>query len=143
MPVGATVSLHAPPHWDGLAVMKGLVEELQRHGCHCFGGDTTAAEQLVISVTVWGEATEGGRLIRRNGASPGDLLVVTGELGGSFESGRHLRPEPRLAEGQWLAQQEAVTAMMDLSDGLAADAPKLAKASKLRRTTASRARPHS
>ena len=81
----------------------------------------------MVSVTVWGEATEGGRLIRRNGASAGDLLVVTGELGGSFESGRHLRPEPRLAEGQWLAQQEAVTAMM--VDGLAADAPKLAKAS--------------
>ena len=129
MPVGATVSLHAPEHWDSLAVMRGLVDELQRHGCHCFGGDTTAAEQLVVSVTVWGETVEGGRLLRRNGASAGDLLIVTGALGGSFASGRHLRPEPRLAEGQWLAKQDAVTAMMDISDGLAADAPKLAAAS--------------
>lgn len=128
-PVGATVSLHCPSHWDGLAVMQGLIEELNRHGCHCYGGDSTGAEQLVISVTVWGEAAEDGRLIQRSGASAGDLLVVTGHLGGSFKSGRHLRPEPRLAEGQWLAKQAAVTAMMDLSDGLAADAPKLAAAS--------------
>ena len=129
-PVGATVSLHTPSHWNGLAVMKGLLNELQRHNCHCYGGDTTGADQLVISVTVWGETVSGGRLVRRSEGQAGDILAVTGFLGGSFTSGRHLRPEPRFAEGQWLAQREGVNAMMDISDGLAADAPKLASASK-------------
>lgn len=128
-PVGACISLHCPEHWDALAIMDGFLAELQRHGCHCYGGDTTGAGELTISVTVWGEATEGGRLLTRSAAATGDLLLVTGHLGGSLRHGRHLRPEPRLAEGQWLAQQDFVHAMMDLSDGLAADAPKLATAS--------------
>jgi thiamine-monophosphate kinase len=55
--------------------------------------------------------------------------VVTGPLGGSLRNGRHLRPEPRLAEGRWFASQPSAHALMDLSDGLAADAPKLAAAS--------------
>lgn len=55
--------------------------------------------------------------------------MVTGPLGGSLASGRHLRPEPRFACGQWLAASPYVHACMDLSDGLAADAPKLAAAS--------------
>ena len=50
----------------------------------------------------------------------GDILAVTGLLGGSMEDGRHLRPEPRLAEGAWFAAQDGVHAMMDLSDGLPA-----------------------
>lgn len=128
-PVGAVVSLHCPSRWDQLAIMNGLLEEFGRHGCLCYGGDTTGADQLVISVTVWGEAVDGGRLLRRSGGEVGDLLVVTGFLGGSLASGRHLTPQPRFSEGQWLATVPSVHAMMDLSDGLAADAPKLAAAS--------------
>jgi thiamine-monophosphate kinase len=127
-PVGAAVALSCPARWDGTAVMEGLITELERHGCPLLGGDTTGAEQLVVSVTVWGERV-GTRFLTRSGGSPGDLLVVTGPLGGSLASGRHLRPEPRFAEGQWLAGQPYARAMMDLSDGLAADAPKLATAS--------------
>jgi thiamine-monophosphate kinase len=132
-PVGCTVALTCPARWDGLAVMDGLITECGRHGCPLLGGDTTGGNDLVITVTVWGEAVPTahgpGRLVTRSGAGPGDLLVVTGPLGGSLASGRHLRPEPRLAEGQWLAANPYVHAMMDLSDGLAADAPKLAAAS--------------
>lgn len=131
-PVGAVAALSCPARWDALAVMQGLADELDRHGCPLLGGDTTGADSLVVSVTVWGEgvATAGAaaRLVGRDGGVAGDLLVVTGPLGGSLASGRHLRPEPRLAEGQWLAQHGFVHAMMDLSDGLAADAPKLAGA---------------
>src|SRR6202041_70427 len=61
---------------------------------------------------------------------PGDLIAVTGKLGGS-QSGRHLLFKPRLAEGQWLAKKKFATAMMDLSDGLGADLPRLAQASKV------------
>jgi thiamine-monophosphate kinase len=127
-PVGAVVALSLPAHWDGLAVMDGLLSELTRHGCVLLGGDTTNAQQLTISVTVWGEAA-GTRLLHRDGAEAGDLLIVTGPLGGSFASGRHLRPEPRFAEGAWLAASPYVHAAMDLSDGLASDAPRLAEAS--------------
>jgi thiamine-monophosphate kinase len=127
-PVGAVVALTCPARWDGLAVMEGLIAELERHACPLLGGDTTGGEQLVVSVTVWGEAAH-DRFLLRSGAKPGDLLVVTGPLGGSLASGRHLRPEPRLAEGAWLAQSPYVHAAMDLSDGLAGDAPKLADAS--------------
>jgi thiamine-monophosphate kinase len=126
-PVGAVVSLSCPARWNAETVMDGLLDELQRHGCPLLGGDTTASDQLVISVTVWGERAS-ARFVTRTGAGPGDLLIVTGPLGGSLASGRHLRPEPRFAEGQWLADQPFVRAMMDISDGLAADAPKLAAA---------------
>ncbi len=127
-PVGAAVTLTCPQRWDGAAVMDGLIDEFERHGCPLLGGDTTGGDQLVISVTVWGEAAH-QRLLYRDGGKPGDLLIVTGPLGGSLASGRHLRPEPRLAEGAWLAHSPYVHAAMDLSDGLAADAPKLAEAS--------------
>jgi thiamine-monophosphate kinase len=68
-------------------------------------------------------------LVRRSGGREGDLLYVTGSLGGSLASGRHLTFEPRLREGRWLAEHGCVTAMMDLSDGLSHDLPRLAAAS--------------
>lgn len=127
-PVGAAVALSCPARWDALAVMEGLLAECTRHECPLLGGDTTGGALLSLAVTVWGERAA-ARFVTRSGAHPGDLLVVTGPLGGSFASGRHLRPEPRFREGQWLADQPAVTAMMDLSDGLASDARTLAAAS--------------
>jgi thiamine-monophosphate kinase len=132
-PVGAVVALSLPKRWDGVALMAALSEELARHGCAVLGGDTTGSEHLVVSVTVWGEAWPAeragavSRLLRRTG-HVGDLLVVTGPLGGSFASGRHLRPEPRFAQGRWLAACPWIHGAMDLSDGLAGDAVRLAEA---------------
>lgn len=128
-PVGAVVSLHCPSRWPATEIMDGILAELQRHGCHCYGGDTTGAEQLTISVTVWGESVPDGRFLARSSAEVGDVLLLTGRVGGSLRHGRHLRPQPRLAEGQWFAMQMATKAMMDVSDGLAADAAKMAAAS--------------
>ncbi len=129
-PVGAVVALTRPAGADSLAVMEGLTAELQRHGCALLGGDTTTGPLLTISVTVWGEAVPTahgpGRLLTRHGAELGDLLIVTGPLGGSFASGRHLKPEPRFAQGQWFAQCPYIHACMDISDGLATDVPRLA-----------------
>jgi thiamine-monophosphate kinase len=81
-----------------------------------------------LSVSLTGTVPE-KRLKLRGGAKPGDLICVTGRLGGSLRSGRHLRFTPRLAEGQWLGADRMVTAMMDLSDGLGSDLPRLASES--------------
>jgi thiamine-monophosphate kinase len=65
----------------------------------------------------------------RSGAKVGDAVFVTGELGGSLASGRHLEVEPRLEEGRWLAAQGGVHAMIDVSDGLAGDLQHVLRAS--------------
>jgi thiamine-monophosphate kinase len=64
----------------------------------------------------------------RTKGKPGQLLYVTGRLGGSLK-GKHLKFTPRIKEANWLVKKFKPTAMMDLSDGLASDLPKLAKAS--------------
>ena len=75
---------------------------------------------IVATLTLLGEAA-GPRVLTRSGARRGDLICVTGPLGGSLNSGRHFRFTPRLLEGQWLAARAEVRSMMDLSDGLAKD----------------------
>ncbi|MBK7403574.1 MAG: thiamine-monophosphate kinase [Phycisphaerales bacterium] len=69
--------------------------------------------------------------VLRSGAKPGDELWLTGQVGGSFESGWHLRFEPRLAAGQ-AAARSGVHAMIDLSDGLGRDAARIGVASRVR-----------
>jgi thiamine-monophosphate kinase len=69
-------------------------------------------------------------LLSRKGAQAGDVIFVTGTLGGS-SSGKHLRFLPRLPESQWLVQHSRPSAMMDLSDGLGKDLPRLALASRV------------
>jgi thiamine-monophosphate kinase len=97
--------------------MKPLAD---RFGVDLVGGDTNATDApLVITVTLLGETTPQGAL-RRSGARPGDLIVVTGPLGGSL-LGRHLRPEPRVEEALALRELVNLHAMIDLSDGLASD----------------------
>jgi thiamine-monophosphate kinase len=88
------------------------------------GGDTAAGDgPLVLSVCVLGWA-EPGAPVLREGAKEGDVLLVTGSLGGSLR-GRHLTFTPRVREGVLLRQRFDIHAMIDLSDGLAADLPKL------------------
>ena len=128
---------------DGLAALAG------RLGVAIAGGDVTRAPALLVAVTVVGHAESADRLVRRSGARPGDLLAVTGELGGAAAGlallerpelgegldetlaaalrARQLEPEPRLAAGRALAEAGA-TAMIDISDGLGADAGHLAAA---------------
>ncbi len=94
------------------------------------GGETTSVptgNAKVISISGRGQV-EKNQLVSRSGGSPGDFLYVTGQLGGSL-AGRHLSFTPRLAEANWLTKHFSPTAMMDLSDGLARDLPRLATAS--------------
>jgi thiamine-monophosphate kinase len=99
------------------AGMRPLAERL---GVDLVGGDTNAWDgPLVISVTVLGEPTERGPVLR-SGAKAGDALIVTGPLGGSL-LGRHLRPQPRVQEAVALLAAAPLHAAIDISDGLAAD----------------------
>jgi len=101
----------------------------QAFGVALVGGETTRSAELWFCVSGFGLATA-KTLCSRKGARPGDSLYVTGTLGGSG-SGRHLRFTPRLPESQWLVRYHYPSAMMDLSDGLGKDLPRLALASRV------------
>lgn len=111
-----------------------------RHwGCPLIGGDISATDgPLTLAITVIGTPHPRRGPVLRSGARPGDLLCVTGRLGGSVDAatggGRHLTFDPRLAEARALADLlgDRLHAMMDLSDGLGIDAARLAAASGCR-----------
>jgi thiamine-monophosphate kinase len=149
----AYVVLGAPPdlgEGEFDALLDGLLALAAETGTTLAGGDLTRAPSLMLAVTVVGHAERPDELIPRSGAEPGDLLVVTGELGGAAAGrllldtpalkaslaettadhlrGRQLEPTPRLRSGRALAAAGA-RAMIDLSDGLAGDAGHLARAS--------------
>lgn len=109
-------------------IYRGLELVAREYHVALVGGETTRAKELFLSISLLGR-TRGYEPVLRSTARPGDQLFVTGALGGSIR-GKHLRFSPRVKEGQWLARQGFVTAMMDLSDGLGADLPRLAAASK-------------
>ncbi len=99
---------------------RGLAACARTYGVAIVGGDVAQADQvLAASLTLVGESV-GSRMLTRSGARTGDSIYVTGPLGGSL-LGKHHRFTPRLAEGAWLAARPEVSAMMDLSDGLAKD----------------------
>jgi len=114
---------------DGL--YQGMARALEWSGAKLAGGETSAVpagSAAVISIAATGWVRR-KHLTLRSTAMPGDSIHVTGRLGGSLASGRHLDFHPRLAEAAWLVHHFKPSAMMDLSDGLAADLPKLARAS--------------
>jgi thiamine-monophosphate kinase len=152
IPGEAYVQLGLPtgfPEEDCLALADGIAGVAREHGVAVLGGDISGAPVLLIAVSVVGHAESAERLVRRAGARPGDVVVVTGELGGAAAGllllerpelrgavepevadglvARQLRPEPRIASGLALAAGGA-TAMIDVSDGVVADAGHIAAA---------------
>ena len=131
-PVAAVITLGVPKDESVRrlsAIYRGIENIAEKHGVNLVGGETVRARQLFLNVALLGEC-RGYRPVLRSGARAGDFLFVTGRLGAT-QARRHLVFEPRLAEGQWLARHKFASALMDLSDGLGADLPRLARASGL------------
>ena len=131
-PIAAFVGIVLPKE-SGRTIAEKLYEGLfdfaQEFDVTISGGDTNSWDgPLVISVNLLG-VVETGCAVLRSGATPGDSVFVTGRLGGSYHSGRHLTFCPRIREAQVLAKDYHVTAMLDLSDGLASDILHLARES--------------
>ncbi len=133
LPRWAVVSVGLPPTTPLRFVDRlyaGLDRCARRFGMAVVGGDTVRAPRVVVDVAILGEV---GResLVLRSGARVGDLLFVTGRLGGSYRSGRHARFLPRLHEAQVLARRARLHAMLDVSDGLASDLWQMSRASRV------------
>jgi thiamine-monophosphate kinase len=132
-PLAAVVGV-ALPRAGALELVKELYEGLiplaEQYDVVIAGGDTNTWDgRLVISVTVIGQVSV-GRALTRAGASRGDSILVTGQLGGSI-LGHHLDFEPRIEAALWLAEHGKVKAGMDISDGLSLDLWRMTKAGGL------------
>ncbi|HUY63155.1 MAG TPA: thiamine-phosphate kinase [Acidimicrobiales bacterium] len=147
-PGHAVVAVAGPGDIDLDGLYDGLGSAASVYACPVVGGDLATAALLVVAVAVTGMVDDGPDPVGRGGASPGDRLFVTGPLGGSAAGLRvlrrarqeavepgpahlveaHRRPNARTAQG-WVARLAGATAMIDVSDGLAADAGRLASAS--------------
>ena len=138
--IGLAAPAELPMQW-AIDFARGFAEECDKVGASVVGGDLTRAESVVIAVTVLGACTVAP--VVRSGAEPGDVVALTGRqgwaagglavLGRGFRSPRVLveayrRPEPPYAEGP-VAAAAGATAMIDVSDGLVADAGHVAAAS--------------
>lgn len=141
-PLGVLVSLGGPSPREFETIMSGVGAVVTSVGAKVLGGDLVRSEKYLVDICALGTCA---RAVQRSGAQPGDGLWVTGTLGAphlalrAWRSGqppaisvarRFARPEPRIGPGIWLAEHGA-TAMIDVSDGLGADARHLAAASQV------------
>jgi thiamine-monophosphate kinase len=100
-------------------LIKGMFHFAKKYGINIVGGDLSRARQLTIDVSMLG-IVEKKNLALRSGAKIGDIIFVTGKLGGSI-LGKHLRFTPRLKEARFLVKNFRVNSMIDISDGLTQD----------------------
>lgn len=131
LPRYAVVSLGLPKSTpvrivDGIC--HGMRDLARRYKVHIVGGDLSRAPAVTLDVSMLG-LVEKKRLVLRNGAKTGDVIFVSGSLGGSIR-GKHLCFEPRVREARFLVEHCTVHAMCDISDGLAQDLRHILRASK-------------
>lgn len=129
-PIGAVAAACLPRDFgeaNATALFDAMRTTAAAFDCPLVGGDISVWDgRLIITVTIFAEPFDGIPPVLRTGATPGDAIYVSGELGYSLQ-GHHLDFTPRLALARALAADSATrpTAMMDLSDGLAQDLPRL------------------
>jgi thiamine-monophosphate kinase len=133
VPQFALITLIAPERtkieW-AKGLYRGLRRAANRFKVSIVGGEMSSTPgPMAISVSVVG-FVERDRCVSRRGGKAGDDLFVTGRLGGAVKQ-KHLQFVPRIAESRWLTKNFSIHAMMDLSDGLGADLPRLARASRV------------
>jgi thiamine-monophosphate kinase len=133
VPQFALITLIAPERTEVEWVdrlYRGLCRAARRFKVSIVGGEMSGTPgPVAISVSVVG-FVERDRCVSRRGGKAGDDLFVTGRLGGAVKQ-KHLRFIPRIVESRWLTKNFSIHAMMDLSDGLGADLPRLARASRV------------
>lgn len=133
-PLGFVAALALPRSLDVnwlRELARGMEESTKQYGTAVLGGDTKEAEHILLSGTAFGRVKK-DRVLLRRGGRPGDIVVITGDLGRSGWGARALRnttdvaratelimrPTPRIEEGKLFAESGAVTSCMDISDGL-------------------------
>jgi len=119
----AVISLGVPPSclWSFVSKMyQGMRATAKKFHVNIVGGDTVKSSKIIINVALTGEVKK-SEVVYRNGACQGDQIFVTGPLGKSLSSGWHLKFIPRVTQAQYLVKKSKPTAMIDISDGLAAD----------------------
>ncbi len=141
-PLACVAALSAPgslPLASARGLVDGILHEAGRHACPLVGGNLAAASETSMAITVLG-SVERGRALRRHRVRKGDLVFVTGTLGGQAlalaraeHQGRTIRslPTPRIAAGRALARLSGVGGVIDVSDGLVADLAHLLEGSGL------------
>ena len=133
LPTMAVVSIGLPPQTP-LAwikdVYQGIGNVARRFGVGVVGGDTIKSNKAIINIALLGEVYKKD-VVTRSGAKAGDSVFVTGKLGGSFKSNRHLTFTPRVEQAQFLVKHVKPSAMIDISDGLAQDLNHMLKLSKV------------
>lgn len=131
MPRGFLMTLGVPPAWNGKRLrhfIQGVFKIAREYDVFCAGGDMSSAKQFFCNITVFGKAPRKGGILRK-GAKKGDMILVTGTLGGSIHK-KHYAFTPRIKEAEWLVQNFRPSAMLDISDGLAQDLTHLLRASQ-------------
>jgi thiamine-monophosphate kinase len=144
-PLGFSLGLMVPPGLDRAffsAFFAGMAQLCAELDLPLTGGDLSSATRLGVCITIWGEAANGGMFLTRSGARPGDAIFLVGPIGLArvgltlMEEGSPadefpdsvaalLKPRVRVDEGLLLNSSGLASSMMDLSDGLAMDLPRL------------------
>lgn len=106
---------------------RGIRDIAKRFKVNLVGGDTVSSDKIVINIAMLGEV-EKNNLVLRSGAKKGDIIFITGDIGGSIR-GRHLDFTPRLKESRFLVENFNINSMIDVSDGLLADLSHILKES--------------
>ena len=110
-------------------IYKGIRSACGKFKVNIVGGDVTKSKKTVIDISLIGEV-EKRSLVTRSGAKPGDLIFITGSIGGSIK-GKHLNFTPRIDEARQLVTKFKVNSMIDVTDGLILDLSRILKASRV------------